>query len=291
MDSKIETGSGPGTQNQTTLSTRLGELEAIVDQTQADDRPEILTRSATPIPMPNGETAPHADGHNEHESPVSQSIPQLELEVVDQGDKAKTKSPRSKTRTLGDLATGNGNFSANPKIASLQRLYRRFLTVQRDAVTAAAPTVFQAGEELIALKNTECGKHGRWLATLTEIGIPQSTAKDWMSLVTRRNDLLSQGKTLSEAYQLLGLTPLGLRKPRKTAVPKPAPTLDDALNFLAGWRAELKKSLTPSDFEKLCCCVVDQFNEARGIETRDIVINPEPASPRGRGRARLLRSG
>ncbi len=150
--------------------------------------------------------------------------------------------------------------------------------VQQDAVAAAAPTVFQAGEELIALKNTECGKYGKWLPTLTEIGIPQSTAKDWVSLVTRRNDLLSQGKTLSEAYQLLGLTPLGLRKPRKTAIPKPAPTLD-ALNFLAGWRAELKKRLTPPDFEKLCCCVVDQFNEARGIETRDIVINPEPASP------------
>ena len=53
----------------------------------------------------NGETAPHADGHNEHECPVSQSIPQPELEVVDQGDTAKTKSPRSKTPTLGDLAT------------------------------------------------------------------------------------------------------------------------------------------------------------------------------------------
>src|SRR5258707_11371899 len=32
------------------------------DQIQADDGPEILTRSATPIPMPNGETAPQADG-------------------------------------------------------------------------------------------------------------------------------------------------------------------------------------------------------------------------------------
>jgi hypothetical protein len=226
-----------------------------------------------------GETAPHADGHNEHECPVSQSIPQLELEVVDQGDTAKTKSPRSKTPTLGDLATGNGSFSANPKIASLQRLYRKFLTVQQDAVAAAAPTVFQAGEELIALKNTECGKYGKWLPTLAEIGIPQSTAKDWVSLVTRRNDLLSQGKTLPEAYQLLGLTPLGLRKPRKTAISKPVLTLDAALNFLAGWRAKLKKSLTPSDFEKLCCCVLEQFSEARGIETRDIVINPEPASP------------
>ena len=209
---------------------------------------------------------------------MSQSIPQLELEVVDQDDKAKTKISRSKTPTLGDLATGNGNFSANPKIASLQRLYRKFLTVQQDAVAAAAPTVFQAGEELIALKNTECGKYGKWLPTLAEIGIPQSTAKDWVSLVTRRNDLLSQGETLSEAYQLLGLTPLGLRKPRKTAISKPLPTLEAALNFLAGWRAKLKKSLTPSDFEKLCCCV-DRFNEARGIETRDIVINPEPASP------------
>jgi hypothetical protein len=103
--------------------------------------------------MPNGETAPQADGHNEHECPVSQTIPQMELEVVDQGDKAKTKSPRSKTPTLGDLATGNGNFSANPKIASLQRLYRKFLTVQQGAIAAAAPTVFQAGEELIALKS------------------------------------------------------------------------------------------------------------------------------------------
>jgi hypothetical protein len=43
----------------------MGELEAIVGQIQADDGPEILTRSATPIPMPNGETAPQADGHNE----------------------------------------------------------------------------------------------------------------------------------------------------------------------------------------------------------------------------------
>jgi len=96
MESEIETGSGPVTQNQATRAARLGELEAIVDQIQADDGPKILTRSATPIPMPNGETAPQADGHNEHESPVSQSIPQLELEVVDQGDRAKTKSPRSK---------------------------------------------------------------------------------------------------------------------------------------------------------------------------------------------------
>ena len=241
MESEIETGSGPVTQNQAARAARPGELEAIVDQTQGDDGPEILTRSATPIPMPNGETAPHADGQDEHESPVSQSIPQMELEVVDQGDKAKTKVPRSKTPTLGDLATGNGNFSANPKIASLQRLYREFLTVQQGAVAAATPTVFQAGEELIALKNTECGKYGKWLSTLTEIGIPQSTAKGWMLLVTRRNNLLSQGKTLPEAYQLLGLTPLGLRKPRKTAISKPAPTLDAALNFLAGWRAKLKK--------------------------------------------------
>jgi len=233
----------------------------------------------TSLGLSTSTNAPHSDGHNEYECPVSQSIPQLELEVVDQDDKAKTKISRSKTPTLGDLATGNGNFSANPKIASLQRLYRKFLTVQQDAVTAAAPTVFQAGEELIALKNTECGKYGKWLPTLAEIGIPQSTAKDWVSLVTRRNDLLSQGETLSEAYQLLGLTPLGLRKPRKAANSKSLLTLDAALNFLAGWRAKLKKSLTPSDFEKLCRCVVDQFNEARGIETRDIVINPEPASP------------
>jgi hypothetical protein len=95
------------------------------------------------------------------------------------------------------------------------------LTVQEDAVAAASPTVFQAGEELIALKNTECGEYGKWLTTLAEIGIPQSMAKDWMSLVTRRNDLLSQGKTLPEAHQLLGLTPMGLRKPRKTAISKP----------------------------------------------------------------------
>ena len=110
----------------------------------------------------SGETAPSPDGHNEHECPVSQSIPQPELEVVDQGDTAKTKSPRSKTPTLGDLATGNGNFSANPKIASLQRLYRKFLTVQQNAVAAAAPTVFQAGEELIALKNTEDWQFWDW---------------------------------------------------------------------------------------------------------------------------------
>ena len=62
MESEIETGSGPVTQNQATRAARLGELEAIVDQIQADDGPKILTRSATPIPMPNGETAPQADG-------------------------------------------------------------------------------------------------------------------------------------------------------------------------------------------------------------------------------------
>ena len=32
------------------------------DQIQADDGQVIFTRSATPIPMPNGETAPQADG-------------------------------------------------------------------------------------------------------------------------------------------------------------------------------------------------------------------------------------
>jgi len=32
------------------------------DQIQADDGPEILTRSATLIPMPNVETAPQGDG-------------------------------------------------------------------------------------------------------------------------------------------------------------------------------------------------------------------------------------
>jgi hypothetical protein len=163
----------------------------------------------------NGETAPHADGQNEQESPVSRNIPQLELEVVDQGDKAKTKISRSKTPTLGDLATGNGNFSANPQIASLQRLYRKFLTVQRDAVAAAAPTVFQAGEELIALKNTECGKYGKWLPTLAEIGIPQSTAKDWVLLVTRRNDLLRQGKLYQRLINCWALPPWVCERPGK----------------------------------------------------------------------------
>jgi hypothetical protein len=230
-----------------------------------------------PSASTNGETGPHADGQNGHESPMSRNIPQLELEVVDPGDEAKITILRNKTPTLGDLAIPNGD-STNPKIASLQRLYRKFLTVQQNAVAAAAPTVFQAGEELISLKNTECGKYGKWLPTLTEIGIPQSTAKDWMSLVNKRDDLLSQGKTLPEVYQSLGFTPLGLRRPRKTAIPKPLPTVDAALNFLVGWRAKLKKSLTSADFDKLCCCVVDQFNEARGIETRAIVSDPEHAS-------------
>jgi hypothetical protein len=62
MESEIETGSGPVNQNQAANAADLGGLDAIVDQTQGDDRPEILTRSAMPIPMANGEAAPQAEG-------------------------------------------------------------------------------------------------------------------------------------------------------------------------------------------------------------------------------------
>jgi len=53
------------------------------DQIQADDGSEILTRSATPIPMPNGETAPQADG---------QMVTVANIDQITKGDGQKVSS-------------------------------------------------------------------------------------------------------------------------------------------------------------------------------------------------------
>jgi hypothetical protein len=53
------------------------------DQIQADDGPEILTRSATPIPVPNGETAPQADG---------QMVAVANIDQITKGDGQKVSS-------------------------------------------------------------------------------------------------------------------------------------------------------------------------------------------------------
>jgi hypothetical protein len=53
------------------------------DQIQADEGPGILTRSATPILMPNGETAPQADG---------QTVTVANIDQITKGDGQKVSS-------------------------------------------------------------------------------------------------------------------------------------------------------------------------------------------------------
>ena len=62
MKSEIETGSGAGHPKPGNPCRPPGRTRGTIDQIQADAGPEILTRSATSIPMPKGETAPQADG-------------------------------------------------------------------------------------------------------------------------------------------------------------------------------------------------------------------------------------
>ena len=188
--SQIETGSGPATQNQATRAARLGELEAIVDKTQADDGPEILTRSATPIPMPNGETAPQTDG---------QKVTVANIDQITKGDGQKVSSHLTPSgqrslkeevrecveRIQADMRTFK---DAQLRLADdlfwlLDPVFNRFKQVyktRKACIAACTGKSRQWGYELVGL-----GK-SRWLARkngASEEQLPDSipSSKKWLS--------------------------------------------------------------------------------------------------------------